>query len=135
MLTRVIVTLAAEPESISDIKLKIAEINHKKEDSVFAFTETYHVINASKKLNYKTGEAAGTMLLGYLTFLHGNIEKSGVYLYEAYEINKELHDDTLMAQNLRYLGIYHDERFELNKAIDYFFQCLQIRQRLKDKRE
>ncbi len=134
MLARVAFTQAAEPESIKEIKLRIAEINHKKEDSVFVFTEAHNVINASKKLNYKTGEVAGTMLLGYLTFLHGNIEKAGVYLYEAYEINKELHDDTLMAQNLRYLGIYHDERFELNKAIDYFFQCLQIRQRLKDKR-
>ncbi|MES2380803.1 MAG: tetratricopeptide repeat-containing sensor histidine kinase [Bacteroidota bacterium] len=134
LLTQVTITLAAEPESVKEIKLRIAEINHKKEDSVFAFTETYNIINASKKLNYKTGEVAGTMMLGYLTFLHGNIEKAGVYLYEAYETNKGLHDDTLMAQNLRYLGIYHDERFELNKAIDYFFQSLQIRQRLKDKR-
>lgn len=124
--------VATEPESIKDIKLKIAEIAQKKEDSTFAFTETYNIINASKKLNYKTGEVAGTMLLGYLTFLHGSIEKAGVYLYEAYETNKQLYDDTLMAQNLRYLGIYHDERAELNQAIDYFFQCLQIRQRLKD---
>lgn len=113
---------------------QIDSIYLSKNDSAFAFFTTENVLKKSELLNYKRGIVAATQLKGYLFFEYGNFDIAKKYLYEAYELNKELKDDKLMAQNLRLLAVYLDGIEKYNEALEYLLQCIILRKKIGDEK-
>ena len=113
---------------------QIDSIYLSKNDSEFVFFTTESVLKKSELLNYKRGIAAATQLKGYLFFKYGNFESAKEYLYKAYELNKELKDDILMAQNLRLLAVYLDGVEKYNEALEYLLQSISLRKKIGDEK-
>ncbi len=111
---------------------KIYDVYANKNDSIFAFSTVDKIIGEAQKINYLSGVSAAVQLKGYLYLSYGNYDLAKKYIFEAYEQNKTLHNDKVMAQNLRILGIYYERKEEYEKALDYFFQSLNLRTKIND---
>jgi len=124
----------AQNEEEEFIDQKIDSIYANKNDSPFAFSSVESVIKNADRINYKLGIAAATQLKGYLYLDYGDFDKAKKYLFEAYELNKILNNDKIMAKNLRLISIYFERKADYNSALEYAFKSLQIRTKLKDEK-
>lgn len=111
---------------------KIYNVYANKNDSVFAFSSVDKIIKEAQKIKYLNGVSAAIQLKGYLYLSYGNYDLAKKYIFEAYEQNKMLRNDKVMAQNLRILGMYYESKEEYEKALDFFFQSLNLRKKMKD---
>lgn len=114
------------------IKQKIYEVYVKKNDSAFAFSSVEKIIKESEKINYPSGVAAALQLKGYLYLSYGHFDMAKQYIFDAYELNKGLGNDTVLAQNLRIISMYYERKEEYEIALEYIFQSLNLRKKIND---
>lgn len=121
-------------ETIDSISIdkKIYEVYARKNDSVFAFSSIEKIINQSKSINYQGGIGSAIQLKGYLFLNYGMYNLAQKYIFEAYELTKNLKNDKVLAQTYRLIGTYYERKEEYDKAIDFFFKSLNLRTKLND---
>ncbi|MFY7734772.1 MAG: tetratricopeptide repeat-containing sensor histidine kinase [Bacteroidia bacterium] len=130
----VLFNIFVQSETIDSISIdkKIYEVYSRKNDSIFAFSSIEKLISQSKSINYHGGLVSAIQLKGYLFLNYGKYNLAQKYIFEAYELTKNLKNDKVLAQTYRLIGTYYERKEEYEKALDFFFKSLNLRIKLND---
>ncbi|MEX1191597.1 MAG: tetratricopeptide repeat protein [Brumimicrobium sp.] len=126
------------PEAPDTIRLKAvneliwAQYLYKKPDSAFILAQGQYDLAKSLGLKKHMGQALNTQ--GGSFYIRGEFNEAIHYYKKGLKIQKEIDNDSGVANSLGNIGLLYKEQGNYAKAIDYYMQSLSIEKKINDEK-